>query len=32
MIELLAKVARVSVDTVAITEAMKALDRSGWAD
>ena len=30
MIELLAKVVRVSVDTVAITEAMKALDRSGW--
>lgn len=31
MIDLLAKVVRVSVDTVAITEAMKALDRSGWA-
>lgn len=30
MIDLLAKVVRVSVDTVAITEAMKALDRSGW--
>jgi predicted helicase len=30
MIGLLAKVVRVSVDTVAITEAMKALDRSGW--
>lgn len=30
MIELLARVVRVSVDTVAITEAMKALDRSGW--
>ena len=30
MIELLAKVVRVSVETVAITEAMKALDRSGW--
>ena len=30
MIELLAKVVRVSVDTVAITEAMKALNRSGW--
>ena len=30
MIELLAKVVRVSVDTVTITEAMKALDRSGW--
>lgn len=31
MIDLLAKVVRVSVDTVAITEAMNALDRSGWA-
>lgn len=30
MIDLLAKVVRVSVDTVAVTEAMKALDRSGW--
>ena len=30
MIDLLAKVVRVSVDTVAITEAMKALDRSDW--
>jgi predicted helicase len=30
MIELLAKVVRVSVETVAITEAMKALDRSDW--
>jgi predicted helicase len=30
MIDLLAKVVRVSVDTVAITEAMKALDRGGW--
>jgi len=30
MIDLLAKVVRVSLDTVAITEAMKALDRSGW--
>ena len=30
MIDLLARVVRVSVDTVAITEAMKALDRSGW--
>ena len=32
MIALLAKVVRVSVDTVAITEAMKALDRSGWEE
>jgi predicted helicase len=32
MIELLAKVVRVSVDTVSITEAMKALDRSGWKE
>ncbi len=32
MIGLLAKVVRVSVDTVAITEAMKALDRSDWRD
>ena len=30
MIELLARVVRVSVETVAITEAMTALDRSGW--
>jgi predicted helicase len=30
MIALLAKVVRVSVETVAITDAMKALDRSGW--
>lgn len=30
MIDLLARVVRVSVDTVAITGAMKALDRSGW--
>ena len=30
MIELLAKVVRVSVDTVAITEVMAGLDRSGW--
>jgi predicted helicase len=30
MIDLLAKVVRVSVDTVAIAEAMQALDRSGW--
>lgn len=30
MITLLAKVVRVSVDTVEITEAMKALNRSGW--
>ena len=30
MIELLAKVVRVSVETVKITEAMKALDRSDW--
>jgi predicted helicase len=30
MIALLAKVVRVSMDTVAITEAMKALDRSAW--
>lgn len=32
MIDLLAKVVRVSVDTVAITDAMKALDRIGWAE
>ena len=32
MIELLAKVVRVSVDTVAVTEAMRALDRSEWED
>lgn len=31
MIALLTKVVRVSMDTVAITDAMKALDRSGWA-
>jgi hypothetical protein len=30
MIALLAKVVRVSVDTLAITDAMAALDRSGW--
>lgn len=30
MIALLAKVVRVSVDTVSITEAMRALDRAGW--
>jgi len=30
MIDLLAKVVRVSVDTVAITKAMAALDRTGW--
>ncbi len=30
MIELLARVVRVSVDTAAITAAMKALDRSEW--
>jgi predicted helicase len=30
-IELLAKVVRVSTETVAITNAMAALDRSGWA-
>ena len=30
MIELLARVVRVSVETVAITDAMKGLDRSGW--
>lgn len=30
MIDLLAKVVRVSVDTVAVTEAMKALDRTDW--
>jgi len=30
MIDLLGRVVRVSVDTVAITEAMKALDRTGW--
>ena len=32
MIELLAKVVRVSVETNAITGAMAALDRSGWDD
>lgn len=32
MIDLLARVVRVSVDTVAITEAMNALDRSAWDD
>lgn len=31
MIELLAKVVRVSVETNAITDAMKAIDRSSWA-
>ncbi|HEV2569297.1 type ISP restriction/modification enzyme [Sphingomonas sp.] len=30
MIALLAKVVRVSIDTVAITEAMRSLDRSAW--
>jgi predicted helicase len=30
MIELLAKVVRVSVETVAITDAMRGLDRAGW--
>ncbi len=30
MIDLLAKVVRVSVETVAITEAMRGLDRAGW--
>ncbi len=30
MIALLAKVVRVSVDTVAITQAMRGLDRTGW--
>ncbi|WP_375288442.1 type ISP restriction/modification enzyme [Sphingomonas sp.] len=30
MIALLAKVVRVSLDTLAITDAMAALDRSGW--
>lgn len=30
MIDLLAKVVRVSMETVAITDAMKDLDRSGW--
>ena len=30
MIELLARVVRVSVETVAITEAMKGLNRSRW--
>ncbi|WP_448660001.1 type ISP restriction/modification enzyme [Sphingomonas sp. CJ99] len=32
MIALLAKVVRVSMDTVAITEAMRGLDRSRWED
>ncbi|MGV1682196.1 type ISP restriction/modification enzyme [Sphingopyxis sp. NJF-3] len=32
MVALLAKVVRVSVDTMAITEAMEALDRSGWEE
>ena len=32
MIALLAKVVRVSVDTVAITAAMRDLDRSHWGD
>ena len=31
MIDLLARVVTVSVETVAITEAVKALDRDGWA-
>lgn len=31
MIDLIARVVRVSVDTVAITDAMRGLDRSGWA-
>lgn len=30
MIDLLARVARVSVDTVAITDAMRGIDREGW--
>ncbi len=30
MIALLAKITRVSVDTVAITDAMTALDREDW--
>jgi predicted helicase len=30
MLDLLARVVRVSVDTVAITATMRALDRSGW--
>jgi hypothetical protein len=30
MIELLAKVVRVSAETNAITDAMKALDRTDW--
>ena len=30
MIELLARVVRVSVETVTITEAMRGLDRAGW--
>ena len=30
MIELLARVVRVSVETVAITDAMTALDRAAW--
>lgn len=32
MIELLAKVVRVSVETNAITDEMTELDRSGWED
>ncbi len=32
MIVLLGKVVRVSVDTNAVTDAMAALDRSGWDD
>ncbi len=32
MVDLLAKVVRVSVETNAITDAMKALDRSDWGD
>jgi predicted helicase len=30
VVELLAKVVRVSVETVAITEAMASLDRTNW--
>ncbi len=32
MIKLLARVVRVSVETLAITDAMKALDRNGWGN
>ena len=32
MIDLLARVVRVSVDTVAITRAMRALARADWED